>query len=111
MSVETNFQTEQSALIGKKVVIIGGAGFIGHNMALKMKSLGVEVAVIDSLGVNNYYAIERERYTNPNGEIYLNFIKQRMNLLHQAQRSDHSAEHLKHKVTFSVMLSYALQSA
>ncbi|MDF1731759.1 MAG: NAD-dependent epimerase/dehydratase family protein [Minwuia sp.] len=85
MSVETNFHTEQSALTGKKVVIIGGAGFIGHNMALKMKSLGVEVAVIDSLGVNNYYAIERERYTNPNGEIYLNFIKQRMNLLHQAQ--------------------------
>ncbi|WP_416897445.1 MAG: NAD-dependent epimerase/dehydratase family protein [Minwuia sp.] len=72
-------------LKGQKVVIIGGAGFIGHNMALKMKSEGVDVAVIDSLGVNNYYAIERERYTNPNGEIYLNFIKQRMNLLHQAR--------------------------
>jgi nucleoside-diphosphate-sugar epimerase len=72
-------------LAGKKVVIIGGAGFIGHNMALKMKSLGVDVSVVDSLGVNNYYAIERERYTNPNGEIYLNFIKQRMNLLHEAR--------------------------
>lgn len=70
---------------GKKVVIIGGAGFIGHNMALKMKSLGIEVAVVDSLGVNNYYAIERERYTNPNGEIYLNFIKQRMTRLHEAK--------------------------
>ncbi|ANK81333.1 MAG: nucleoside-diphosphate sugar epimerase [Rhizobiales bacterium NRL2] len=72
-------------LKGRKVVIIGGAGFIGHNMALTMKQAGVDVAVVDSLGVNNYYAIERERYTNPNGEIYLNFIKQRMNLLHEAR--------------------------
>ena len=77
-------QTEHP-LKGKKVVIVGGAGFIGHNMALTMKDLGVDVAVVDSLGVNNYYAIERERYTNPNGELYLNFIKQRMNMLHHAR--------------------------
>ena len=73
------------SLQGLRVALIGGAGFIGHNMALSMKALGVDVSVIDSLGVNNYYALERERYTNPMGETYLGFVKQRMQLLHEAQ--------------------------
>jgi len=73
------------SLQGMRVALIGGAGFIGHNMALSMKALGVDVSVIDSLGVNNYYALERERYTNPMGETYLGFVKQRMQLLHEAQ--------------------------
>lgn len=83
-----NFET----LKGKTVAIIGGAGFIGHNMALRMRSLGINVSIVDSLGVNNYYAIERERYTNPNGELYLNFIKQRMNLLHEARVTFHEVD-------------------
>jgi nucleoside-diphosphate-sugar epimerase len=29
-----------SGLTGKKVIITGGAGFIGHNLALKIKQMG-----------------------------------------------------------------------
>ena len=36
------------SLAGRRIALIGGAGFIGHNLALKLKSLGVEVAIIDS---------------------------------------------------------------
>jgi len=37
----------------KKILIIGGAGFIGHNLALKLNSFSLEVSVIDGLEVNN----------------------------------------------------------
>ena len=38
----------------KKIVLIGGAGFIGHNLAIHLRELGAEVSVIDGLQVNNF---------------------------------------------------------
>ena len=40
-------------LKGKKVALMGGAGFIGHNLALKLKENGAEPHVIDGLQVNS----------------------------------------------------------
>ena len=37
----------------KKIVLVGGLGFIGHNLAIYLKSKGHEVVIIDSLSVNN----------------------------------------------------------
>ena len=37
----------------KKILIIGGAGFIGHNLALKLKSLKANVMIVDGLTINN----------------------------------------------------------
>ena len=36
-----------------KVVLIGGAGFIGHNIAIRLKKDNFEVFVVDGLNVNN----------------------------------------------------------
>ena len=44
----------------KKICIVGGAGFIGHNLAIKLKSYGHDVQIIDSLSVNNYYSLEND---------------------------------------------------
>ena len=44
---------EQDKLKGRKITLIGGAGFIGHNLALHLHSLGAEVSIVDSLQVNN----------------------------------------------------------
>ena len=37
----------------KRVLLVGGLGFIGHNLALKLKQ-DFEPIVVDGLNVNNY---------------------------------------------------------
>lgn len=71
-------------LRGKKVALIGGSGFIGHNLALKLNELGAEVHVIDSLQVNNLGAFSNA-YDDPNKALYLHIINTRLNLLRDAQ--------------------------
>jgi nucleoside-diphosphate-sugar epimerase len=45
----------------KKALLIGGAGFIGHHLALALKQDGFEVAVIDGLEVNNLISLQDTR--------------------------------------------------
>lgn len=69
---------------GRKVCIIGGAGFIGHNMALSMKALGAEVDIIDSLQVNNLYTFSNAREDIVNREFYIRIINERLEMLKEA---------------------------
>ena len=41
----------------KKICIIGGAGFIGHNLALQLRNIGHEVTCVDNLMVNNLISV------------------------------------------------------
>jgi len=59
------------------IVIIGGAGFIGHHMALGMVAKN-NVTVIDSLSVNNYYSLRADR-TSPADSVLI--TEHRLNLL------------------------------
>jgi nucleoside-diphosphate-sugar epimerase len=70
-----------TSISGKKVTLIGGAGFIGHNMALKMKSLGAEVSVIDGLNVNSLLYLNQTNVVIENRSRYINFINERTRLL------------------------------
>lgn len=45
-----------------RVVLIGGAGFIGHNLAIELTKRSHDVTIIDSLMINNYYAVREPRY-------------------------------------------------
>ncbi len=47
-----------------KVLITGGAGFIGHNLAIRLKNKGFEVSVLDSLERSTGFAIERLKEEN-----------------------------------------------
>lgn len=67
----------------KRIALVGGAGFIGHHLALKLKELGAEVFVIDSLEVNNYYSFKSNIDQNPNAKMYLGFIKERLDLIRE----------------------------
>ena len=70
-------------LKGKKIALIGGAGFIGHNLGLTLARLGAEVHTVDSLQVNNLGAFSNA-CDDPNKALYLFIINERLNMLRQA---------------------------
>ena len=72
---------EIEKLKGKRVAIIGGAGFIGHNLALKLKELGADPHVVDGLQVNNIGYYTSGYQMNDNAELYIAFINERLSLL------------------------------
>jgi nucleoside-diphosphate-sugar epimerase len=69
---------------GKRIALIGGAGFIGHNLAMKLKDLGAEVHLVDSLQVNNLGAFSNA-INDPSKALYLNLINTRLNMISQAE--------------------------
>lgn len=69
-------------LKGRTVALIGGAGFIGHNLALALKRHGADPHVIDGLQVNNLGAFTNSG-DDPNKNLYVNFIFERMRLLRE----------------------------
>lgn len=71
----------ENALAGKRIALIGGAGFIGHNFALQLARLGAEPHVIDGLQVNNMGAFTNGIGHNPNRDLYIALITERLDLL------------------------------
>ena len=69
----------------KRIAIVGGAGFIGHNLALQLKALGANPHVIDGLQVNNLGYYTSGYFLDPNAERYIAFINERLNLLRAAR--------------------------
>ncbi len=59
----------------KKVFLLGGLGFIGHNLSLYLTKLGYDVSIVDSLKVNNLNSSEKKT------EIQTQFLNQRLNLI------------------------------
>lgn len=75
----------KQSLSNRRIVLIGGAGFIGHHLAIKLKDLGAEVFIIDSLDINNYHYFNNNLEVIQNARLYLNIIKSRLDLLKQKQ--------------------------
>lgn len=70
-------------LQGRKIALIGGAGFIGHHLALTLANLGADVHAVDSLQVNNLGAFSNS-HDDANKALYLHFIHERLRLLQEA---------------------------
>lgn len=64
----------------KRIILLGGAGFIGHNLALKLMKT-YDVFVVDSLQVNNIG--EHSLKSSKNQTLYINLLNQRLDLLKQ----------------------------
>jgi nucleoside-diphosphate-sugar epimerase len=71
-------------LRNKRVLLVGGAGFIGHHLALALKRRGALVEIMDSLQVNNLCAFQNSSIDIPNRERYLGIINERLELLRRA---------------------------
>src|SRR3954471_8720777 len=72
------------SLAGRRIALIGGAGFIGHSLALQLHELGADVHVVDGLEVNNLLQYTALPPQSPNRELYLRIINQRLAKLHAA---------------------------
>lgn len=72
-----------TGLKGKKVALLGGAGFIGHNLALRLRELEAEVHVLDSLQVNNLGAFTSGLQESFNRRLYIMMINERLNIFQQ----------------------------
>lgn len=68
----------------RKIVLIGGAGFIGHNLALELKKRGADVSIIDSLQINNLLSFSSTNTEMVNREFYNKIIQERLNLIYKA---------------------------
>ena len=64
----------KSNIKNKKILIIGGAGFIGHNLALKLKQLGTDVSIVDGMTINNLYSLKYNVNQLPHPKLALKII-------------------------------------
>lgn len=63
----------------KKILLTGGNGFIGHNLAIYLKKKNYDVTVLDSLGVNNLLTFSDKEIENK--DLYRSILNERINLL------------------------------
>ena len=76
-----NIMINTQNIKGKRIVIIGGAGFIGHNLALHLKSLEAEVSIIDGMQVNNFLSLVDNTDHLPHPDLSNAMIMERIQLL------------------------------
>lgn len=86
------------SLSGRRVALIGGAGFIGHTLAMTLHKLGAHVEVIDGLQVNNLGALAAGKHSAGNSRFYMNIIMERLDemrrvgiTLHNQDARDYNA--------------------
>ena len=63
----------------KKILLVGGCGFIGHNLAIELSNRGHKPYVIDSLAINNIYSIKDTDFENK--KLYTLILNNRIDLL------------------------------
>lgn len=79
-------------LKGRKIALIGGAGFIGHNLALSLAARGASVEIVDSLQVNNLLSFASEGAGAPDRDLYMKMLNQRLDLLRAAKINLHPVD-------------------
>ncbi len=68
----------------RRVVLVGGAGFIGHHLALALARKGAEVSILDSLSVNNLLTFSSGDCDRPTRTLDLEIVNERLGLLREA---------------------------
>jgi nucleoside-diphosphate-sugar epimerase len=102
----------------KKIIIIGGAGFIGHNLAIKLKENNFDVSVIDGLEVNNLTSVIGNYDNLPYPLLSKKIIDSRLDLLSEKKiplyvqdvRNYHSLSHIISKIKPEVIIHLAAVS-
>ena len=104
--------------MNKKIIIIGGAGFIGHNLAIKLKENNFDVSIIDGLEVNNLTSVIGNYDNLPYPFLSKKIIDSRLDLLNEKKiplhvqdaRNYHSLSHIISKIKPEVIIHLAAVS-
>ena len=67
----------------RRITLVGGAGFIGHHLALSLARHGAKVSIVDGLQVNNLLAFAGADHDPRNQELNLAVVNERLELLRQ----------------------------
>jgi nucleoside-diphosphate-sugar epimerase len=102
----------------RRIAIIGGGGFIGHNLALHLKGLGADVRVIDGMEVNNMLSLMGNKDNVPYPQLMLQIVNERLRLLNEAKiplhiqdaRDYHALSHLLTSINPQVIVHLAAVS-
>lgn len=97
-------------LKGKKVALIGGGGFIGHNLALHLLTRGAAVEIVDSLQVNNLLSFASQGFAAPDREMYMKMLNQRLDLLRAAKVNVHPVDARDYHALSHVLLGIKPQA-
>lgn len=72
------------SIANKKILLLGGAGFIGHNLALRLKKFGAKVTIADSFSINSMINLAIQNDETSDVSIYSDFLRERLELLKKA---------------------------
>ena len=100
------------------IAIVGGAGFIGHNLALHLKKIGANVQIVDSLNVNHLGSLEKNVDQLPNPKLAKKILDERLELLKKAEikvhiqdaREYHGLSHKLNEINSKVVIHLAAVS-
>lgn len=74
--------TIKDRLADERVLLVGGAGFIGHNLALGLREIGIDTAIVDNLMINSLIENVYDSDSVPEQrQLYRNFLLDRFELL------------------------------
>ena len=73
---------EKQSLKDEKIMLVGGAGFIGHHLALFLRDKDADVMVVDNLQINNIVQmLSSNEYSVNQRNMYIKFILDRFELM------------------------------
>lgn len=79
------YESLREKLAGQRIMLVGGAGFIGHNLALALAEMGATVSVLDNLMINSLVEnVFRSTLTPLSRQLYQNFLLDRFTMLRDA---------------------------
>ena len=85
MTVRSPLAFDTVRLDGQRVMLVGGAGFIGHHLALECRRKGAEVLVVDNMQINNIVKIVSDpKLDDLRRRLYINFLLDRFTMLREA---------------------------
>lgn len=69
---------------GTKILLLGGAGFIGHSLALRLKTDGADPLVLDNFSINHIRSPAEMDRPGINRDLYLTIAQERLDALEAA---------------------------